>query len=135
MTEKPSDNAEKKTPGPKGCGEEGTGPNSPEAKRQRMALRKNCMPRLVERATALRGLGIGRPPEPKSVRRRRTLQDLSGKDPEIPYAKFELAARDLVCSLMERQDRMNEEIFYQINDLRYRLEDLEEARPAAGGSS
>ena len=47
--------------------------------------------------------------------------------------KFEAAARDLVCSLMERQDRMNEEIFYKINDLVYRVEDLEQDLPVAGG--
>jgi hypothetical protein len=135
MTEKSTDNNEKKTPGPKGPGEEGTGPNTPAAKEQRVALRKKIVPRLVERVTALRGQSIGRPPEPKSVLRRRTQQYLLGKDPEIPYVKFETVLRDLVCSLMERQDRMNEEIFYQINDLRYRLEDLEEARPAEGGSS
>jgi len=29
---------------------------------------------------------------------------------------------------MERQDRMNEEIFYRINDLGYRIEDLEQDR-------
>jgi len=135
MTEKPTDNSEKKTPGPKGSGEEGTGPNSPEAKEQRMALRKSYVPRLVERVTALRGQSIGRPPEPKSVRRRRTQMDIYGRDPEIPYVKFEMVLRDLVCSLMERQDRMNEEIFYRINDLAYRIEDLEEDRPAAGSSS
>jgi hypothetical protein len=33
---------------------------------------------------------------------------------------------------MERQDRMNEEIFNKMNDLGYRVGDLEEARPAAG---
>jgi hypothetical protein len=135
MTEKPTDDSKKKIPGPEGSGGEGTGPNSPAAKEQRMALRKNYVPRLVERVTALRGQSIARPPEPKSVRRRRTQMDIYGKDPEIPYVKFEMVARDLVCSLMERQDRMNEEIFYKINDLTYRLEDLEEGRPAAGGSS
>jgi hypothetical protein len=135
MTEKSTDNNEKKTPGPEGSGEEGTGPNSPAGKEQRVALRKKIVPRLVERATALRGQSIGRPPEPKSVRRRRTQADIFGKDPEIPYVKFEIVFRDLVCSLMERQDRMNEEIFYRINDLRYRLEDLEATLPAAGGSS
>jgi len=46
--------------------------------------------------------------------------------------KFEAAARDIVCSLMERQDRMNEEIFNRMNDLGYRFEDLEEDRPVAG---
>ena len=34
--------------------------------------------------------------------------------------------RDLVCSLMERQDQMNEEIFCKINDLVYRVEDIEQ---------
>jgi hypothetical protein len=135
MKEKPSEDSVKKTPGPEGFGEKGTGPNSPAAKEQRMALRRNYVPRLVERATALRGQSIGRPPEPKSVHRRRTQMDIYGKDPEVPYVKFEAAVRDLVCSLMERQDRMNEAIFYKINDLVYRIEDLEEDRPAAGGSS
>jgi hypothetical protein len=98
-----------------------------------MAPRKSPTPRLVERATALRGQHIGRPPEPKSVRRRRTHDDIYEKGPEIPYVKFEAAARDLVCSLMERQDRMNEEIFLRINDLGYRLDALEEARKGKGG--
>jgi hypothetical protein len=33
---------------------------------------------------------------------------------------------------MERQDRMNQEIFNKLNDLGYRVGDLEEDRPAAG---
>ena len=44
----------------------------------------------------------------------------------------EAAASDLICSLMERQDRMNEEIFNKLNDLGYRVEDLDEARLVAG---
>ncbi|MFZ1128202.1 hypothetical protein [Methanoregula sp.] len=125
--------AEKNLPGPEGPGEPGTGPASPAAQEQTKALCKSPAPRPAERATALRGEGIGRPPVPKSVRRRQTQGDIFGKDPEIPYVKFEAAARDLVCSLMERQDRMNEEIFYRINDLGYRLEDLEEDRQGNGG--
>lgn len=135
MTTKSSDDEVKKNPGPSESGEPGTGPQSPEAKEQRMALRKSPAPHLAERVTAVRGQSIARPPEPKSVRRRRTQMDISAKDAEIPYVKFEILFRDLVCSLMERQDRMNEEIFYRINDLRYRLEDLEEKFSAAGGAS
>jgi hypothetical protein len=135
MTKKFSDDEVKKSPGPVGSGEPGTGPESPAAKEERMVLRRSLAPRLVERATALRGQSIARPQEPKSVRRRRTRMDLYAKDAEIPYVKFEILFRDLVCSLMERQDRMNEEIFYRINDLRYRLEDPEEKRSAAGGAS
>jgi len=59
--------------------------------------------------------------------------DIYEKDAEIPYVKFEAAARDLVCSLMERQDRMNEEIFSKINDLAYRVDDIEQARQGDGG--
>jgi hypothetical protein len=82
-------------------------------------------PRLVERKTELRGLGIGARREPQTTTRRRTERDLAGRDPEIPCIKTEKAIRDLVCSLMERQDRMNEEIFTRINDIGYRLDDVE----------
>lgn len=131
MAEKPVKNK----PGLSGPGETGTGPESPAGKKEQTALSAKAAPRLVERATALRGLGIGRPPEPKSSRRRRTQTDIYCKDPEIPYVRFEAATRDLVCSLMERQDRMNEEIFYRINDLAYRIGDLEEERSRDGGGS
>jgi hypothetical protein len=83
-------------------------------------------PRLVERKTELRGLSIGARREPQSTTRRRTERDLAGRDPEVPCIKTEKAIRDLVASLMERQDRMNEEIFLKINDLGYRLDDAEE---------
>jgi hypothetical protein len=83
------------------------------------------VPHYVERKTGLRGLGIAPSREKKSTLRRRTEQDLNGPDPEVPYARFETAARSLVCSLMERQDRMNEEIFIKLNDLGYRQDDLE----------
>lgn len=82
-------------------------------------------PRMAERKTELRGLGIAPLQGNKSTLRRRTEQDLTSSDPEVPYARFETAARGLVCSLMERQDRMNEEIFFKLNDLGYRQEDLE----------
>ena len=124
---------EKNLPGPEGSGEPGTGPVTPAVQEQPKTFGKSPAPRSVERATALRGQGIGRPPAPKSAVRRQTQGDIFGKDPEIPYVKFEAAARDLVCSLMERQDRMNEEIFYRINDLAYRLDDLEEDRQENGG--
>ena len=82
-------------------------------------------PVLVERATALRGLSISRPLTSKSALRRRSLQEIRSLEPEIPYQQFESATRDLVCSLMERQDRMNEEIFNKIVDLEYRVKDIE----------
>jgi len=82
-------------------------------------------PRLVERKTELRGLGIAPSRGKKSTLRKKTEQDLKDADPEVPYTRFEAAARALVCALMERQDRMNEEIFVKLNDLGYRQDDLE----------
>jgi hypothetical protein len=82
-------------------------------------------PRLVERKTELRGLGIAPSREKKGTIRKRTEQDLKDDDPEVPYSRFETAARALVCALMERQDRMNEELFVKLNDLGYRQDDIE----------
>ena len=116
-----------------GAGEQGTRQAPMDPGETRSADRRGTAPHLVERVTALRGLGIARPQEPKSIHRRRTQADISSRNPEIPYVKFETAIRDVVCSLMERQDRMNEEIFCRINDLVYRVEDLEQDGQAAGG--
>ncbi|MDO8871579.1 MAG: hypothetical protein Q7V05_02470 [Methanoregula sp.] len=86
---------------------------------------KDTPPRLVERATALRGLSICSAKDSKSTCRKRTERDLHSPYAEVPYIKTEHAIRNLVCSLMERQDRMNEEIFLKLNDLKYRFDDLE----------
>jgi hypothetical protein len=82
-------------------------------------------PRLVERMTGLRGLSIGKRRVATSTIRARTESDLRQTDAEIPYLKTEKAIRDLVCSLMERQDRMNEAIFLKLIDLEYRVDDSE----------
>jgi len=124
-------NVENQEPGPAESADPGKGQNSMDQGKSRTVKRSRTAPRLADRVTALRGQGIARPPEPKSIRRRQTQGDIYGKDAEIPYVKFEAAVRDLVCSLMERQDRMNEEIFNKLNDLGYRVRDLEENRPYA----
>lgn len=129
MVANPENNDEKEKPGPAGSGGPGTVQKSENAGK----IRTTVVPLSVERVTALRGQSIARPRQPKNVIRRQSQYDIYGKDPEIPYVKFEAAARDLVCSLMERQDRMNEEIFYKINDLGYRVEDLEQNRISEGG--
>jgi hypothetical protein len=133
MTEKCSDDDGNNAPGPAGSGKLGNGTNTTVKGGTRAGAGKKTGPILVERVTALRGLSIGRPKEPKSSLRCQTRRAIYGKDPEIPYVKFETVARDLVCSLMERQDRMNEEIFYKMSDLAYRLEDLELERNSDGG--
>jgi hypothetical protein len=115
-----------------GFGEQGPLQNSTGTEGTRTTTRTGTASPLVERVTALRGQGIAAPEEPKSRHRRQTQTDICQKDAEIPYMKLEAAARDLVCSLMERQDRMNEEIFYKLNDLVYRVENLEQCRQEDG---
>lgn len=90
---------------------------------------KKTTPHLAERRTGLRGLRIGAAPAPKGPMRRQTLALLYERDPEIPYVKFEAALRGLVCSFMERQDRMNEELLQRMIDLQYRMEDIEADLP------
>jgi len=83
-------------------------------------------PRLIERRTGLRGQSIAPGRRPVNPVRKNTLDDLNERDPEVPYMKAERAQRDLVCSILERQDRMNEEILARVIDLQYRMDDLEE---------
>jgi hypothetical protein len=85
----------------------------------------STIPRLVERKTGLRGLGIGQGRIAQSTIRKRTERDLRLPGAEVPYFTTEQAVRDLVCSLLERQDRMNEAIFLKLNDLEYRVDDWE----------
>jgi len=135
MNEQSENNAGNQEPGPVGSGGEGTGQNSTDPKDARTAKRTGTSPPLVERVTALRGQGVESSQKPKRTLRRQTQTDIYGRDAEIPYVKLEAAARALVCSLMERQDRMNEEIFSKLNDLTFRVEDLEENRPTPPGVS
>jgi hypothetical protein len=87
-------------------------------------------PRLVERKTGLRGQSIGQGRVAESTLRKRTERDLRLPDAEVPYFKTEKAVRDLFCSLLERQDRMNESLFLKLNDLEYRVDDIEQSRNA-----
>ena len=135
MNELSENSVENQEPGPAGSGGQDIGQNSTDPGDARTAKRTRTSPPLVERVTALRGQGIAFPKKPKRTLRRQTQTDIYGRDAEVPYVKLEAAARDLVCSLMERQDRMNEEIFYKLNDLAFRVEDLEENRPTPTGVS
>ena len=87
-------------------------------------------PRLVERKTGLRGMSIGQGRVAESTLRKRTERDLHLPGAEIPYFRTEKAVRDLFCSLLERQDRMNESLFLKLNDLEYRVDDIEQSRNA-----
>ena len=88
----------------------------------------------MERRTALRGQAIASGRVPAGVVRKNTESDLNEKNPEIPYVTMERAIRDLVCSMMERQDRMNEAILLRVIDLQYRMDDIEAGRREAAGA-
>ena len=104
----------------------GKNPQRPGPPVQKATRYLPVMPRRqVERATALRGQSIARPLTPKKTLRQ---QDPAGSSRNrsggpVP-AGTQAASRDLICSLMERQDRMNEAIFNRIVDLEYRIDDL-----------
>jgi len=91
---------------------------------------RDTPPRLVERATGLRGRSICSVRVSKSTYRKQTERDLNFPDADVPYVKTEHAIRALVCSLMERQDRVTEAIFLKLNDLEYRVDDLELCKPS-----
>jgi hypothetical protein len=121
-----SENNEKnQEPGPTESGDKGSGKNSTDTGNVKALTHQGTVRHLIERATALRGQSIAHTKSPHSMKRRQTQHDIYGKDPEIPYVKFEKTTRDLICSLLERQERMNEEIFLKINDLEYRVNDFE----------
>lgn len=95
----------------------------------------NTKPRLVERRTGLRGLSIGAVPPSAGRVRKNTEDELRERDPEVPYWNLEAAHRDLVCSIMERQDRMNEVLLQKIVDLQYRMDDHEADHAERGGKT
>jgi hypothetical protein len=82
-------------------------------------------PKLVELKTGLRGLSIDAIPLPKRSVRSQTEKELLARDSDVQYSDAEKANRNLICSLIERQDRVVEQLLLHINDLQYRVDDLE----------
>jgi len=81
-------------------------------------------PRLVQRATALRGLSANPPQRSTRARRKIAERDLI-ENAGLPLANYGKELRKILCSLAERQDRQNEDLLLRIHDLEYRIEDLE----------
>jgi hypothetical protein len=91
--------------------------------------------REVDRVTALRG------PELPALRmtekiRRKLSERLFIQDSDLPYAELEESLRKMVLAVAERQDRLAEGLLIKLNDIEYRLDDLECGRHPddAGGS-
>jgi len=82
--------------------------------------------RTVFRKTELHGTTTGAKPDALKKIRRRTLQSLKSPGAMVSYQPFETAFKDFICSLMERQDRMGEELLLHIADLQQQIDALED---------
>ncbi|MHB8164191.1 MAG: hypothetical protein ACYDDV_07545 [Methanoregula sp.] len=105
-------------------GESGAGPGHHAARGAATIMKKPVKP--VERKTGLRGQAIA-PGKNLKSRKRAVSRELMENNSDVPYAAVEKANRDLICSLIERQDRAIEGVLLLITDMQYRLDDLEDA--------
>jgi hypothetical protein len=82
-------------------------------------------PKPVERVTALRGQAIAHPPVSLKKRRGLDADHVFLEDSEIPCEEMEKALARVFCSLVDRQDRAAQALLLRLNDLEYRMDDLE----------
>ena len=82
--------------------------------------------RNVFRKTELHGTMPASTPDEGKKTRRRTMQSLKSPGAMVSYQPFETAFRDFICSLMERQDMMGEELLLHIADLQQLIDAFED---------
>jgi hypothetical protein len=72
-------------------------------------------------------LGIAPPIEPDAIKkaRKRTLKSIRDPGGTIAYRPFEDMFRNFVCSLVERQDRIYDELLLHVADLQQQIDALE----------
>lgn len=75
--------------------------------------------------TKLRDLHCAPPRRSQRSIRKETKRDLLTPDPDVPYVEAERALCDLVCALIERQDRVTTALLLKINNLELRLDEVE----------
>ena len=80
----------------------------------------------VFRKTELHGTTTASTPDEGKKIRKRTMQSLKSPGATVPYHQFETAFKDFICSLMERQDMMGEELLLHIADLQQQIDALED---------
>jgi hypothetical protein len=80
--------------------------------------------RLVERATALRGLTANPPRISTRARQKIAEHDLL-HDSGLPYETYPKDLRKILCTIFERQDRLNDALLLRFSDMEYRVEDIE----------
>lgn len=81
-------------------------------------------------------LGNAPPAEPDAARkaRQRTKKNLNNPGSAIAYRPFEDAFRDFVCSLVERQDMIYDEMLMHVADLAQQIDELERQCAGQDGS-
>jgi hypothetical protein len=80
----------------------------------------------VFRKTDLHGTTTVSTPDKGKKTRRRMIQSLKNPGAPVSYPPFETAFRDFICSLMERQDMMGEDLLLYIADLQQQIDALED---------
>ena len=82
--------------------------------------------RSVFRKTELHRATPGSTPDVDKKTRRRTMKSLESPGVMVSYHPLELAFKDFICSLLERQDLMGEELLLRIADLQQQIDALED---------
>jgi hypothetical protein len=80
----------------------------------------------VFRKTELHGTTTASMPDKGKKIRKRTMQLLKSPGAAVSYQPFETAFRDFICSLMERQDMMRQDLLLHIADLQQQIDALED---------
>jgi hypothetical protein len=126
-----SGNDDKNTkPGTAGSGEQETGPEeNSELEWAKQHVTDEPVPQPVRdvfRKTELHGITPEAKPDGLKKIRRRTMQSLKSPGAMVSYHSFETAFKDFICSLMERQDMMGEELLLHIADLQQQIDAFED---------
>jgi hypothetical protein len=82
--------------------------------------------RNVFRKTELHGATMASTPGVRKKTRRRTKQSLESQSVMASCHRFEVVFKDLICSLMESQDMMEEDLLLHIADLQQQITALED---------
>jgi len=85
-------------------------------------------PQLVERKTELHCADPVLVRKRKGAVRHRTEQGTKTPDPEVLYRNLETAVRELSSSLLDWQEWMGGQILTRLNELEYRVDDIEYER-------
>lgn len=80
----------------------------------------------VFRKTELLGTSPEKTPDEARKVRSRTLRNLKDPGSEISCHSLDVSFRDFICSLVERQDAIRDDLLFHIADLGQRLDEIEQ---------